>query len=121
MKKNFRIEIEERAKIEISEAYDWYENQQVGLGVTFIEALQNAFKTIQKSPNGYTKYRYHRQFHYLVFLMLFYMKLLKKRCMSMPFFIQEETRWIKLGDEYYLENDFRFLSYGDRSLLWWKE
>ena len=41
--------------------------------------------------------------------------------MSMPFFIQEETRWIKLGDEYYLENDFRFLSYGDGSLLWWKE
>jgi hypothetical protein len=37
--------------------------------------------------------------------------------MSMPFFIQEETRWIKLGDEYSLENDFRFLSYGDGSLL----
>ena len=53
MKKEFRIEIEERAKIEISEAYDWYENQQVGLGVTFIEALQNAFKTILKTPNGY--------------------------------------------------------------------
>jgi plasmid stabilization system protein ParE len=62
MKKNFRIEIEERAKIEISEAFDWCENQQSGLGVTFIEALQGAFITIQKSPNGYTKYRYHRQF-----------------------------------------------------------
>ena len=62
MKKEFRIEIEERAKIEISEAFDWYENQQSGLGVTFIEALQSAFKTILKSPNGYTKYRYHRQF-----------------------------------------------------------
>jgi plasmid stabilization system protein ParE len=67
MKKEFRIEIEERAKIEISEAFEWYENQQVGLGVTFIEALQNAFKTIQKSPNGYTKYRYHRQFPLSVF------------------------------------------------------
>ena len=62
MKKEFRIEIEERAKIEISEAFDWYENQQSGLGVIFIEAIQSAFKTIQKSPNGYTKYRYHRQF-----------------------------------------------------------
>jgi hypothetical protein len=62
MKKDFRIEIEERAKIEISEAFDWYEKQQLGLGVTFIEALQSAFITIQKSPNGYTKYRYHRQF-----------------------------------------------------------
>ena len=38
--------------------------------------------------------------------------------MSMPFFIQEETRWIKLDDDYALENDFRFLSYGDGSLLW---
>ncbi len=62
MKKELRIEIEERAKIEISEAFEWYENQQVGLGVTFIETLQSAFKTIQKSPNGYTMSRYHRQF-----------------------------------------------------------
>ena len=29
MNKNFRIEIEERAKIEISEAFDWYENQHI--------------------------------------------------------------------------------------------
>ncbi len=62
MKKNFKIEIEERAKIEISEAFDWYDNQQSGLGLIFLEAIQNAFITIQKSPNGYTKYRYHRQY-----------------------------------------------------------
>ena len=60
MKKNFIIEIEERAKIEISEALDWYENEQSGLGVTFIEALQSAFKTIQKSPNGYFKLKKRR-------------------------------------------------------------
>jgi hypothetical protein len=60
MKKEFRIEIEERAKIEISEAFEWYENQQVGLGVTFVEALQSAFKTIQKSPNGYFKLKKRR-------------------------------------------------------------
>jgi hypothetical protein len=62
MKKNFKIEIEKRAKIEISEAFDWYDNQQSGLGLIFLEAIQNAFITIQKSPNGYTKYRYHRQY-----------------------------------------------------------
>lgn len=48
MKKELRIEIEESAKIEISNAFDWYENQQTGLGATFVEALQSAFKTIQK-------------------------------------------------------------------------
>ena len=60
MKKNFKIEIEERAKIEISDAFDWYESQQSGLGLVFLEAIQSAFVIIQKSPNGYTKYRYHR-------------------------------------------------------------
>jgi len=62
MKKNFKIEIEERAKIEISDAFDWYENQKSGLGLVFLEVIQGAFVTIQKSPNGYTKYRYHRQY-----------------------------------------------------------
>jgi hypothetical protein len=62
MKKNFKIEIEERAKIEISDAFDWYESQQSGLGLVFLEAIQSAFVIIQKSPNGYTKYRYHRQY-----------------------------------------------------------
>lgn len=62
MKKNFKIEIEERAKIEISDAFDWYESQQSSLGLVFLEAIQSAFVIIQKSPNGYTKYRYHRQY-----------------------------------------------------------
>ena len=37
MKKNFKIEIEERAKIEISDAFDWYDNQQSGLGLIFLK------------------------------------------------------------------------------------
>ena len=36
MKKYFKIEIEERAKIEISDAFDWYDNQQLGLGLIFL-------------------------------------------------------------------------------------
>ncbi len=62
MKKKFNIQIEDRAKIEIADAFDWYEEQKIGLGETFIKAFQKAVDSIQKSPDGYTQIRYHRQF-----------------------------------------------------------
>ena len=40
MKKYFKIEIEEMAKIEISDAFDWYDNQQSGLGLIFFKPFK---------------------------------------------------------------------------------
>ncbi len=62
MKKKFNVQIEDRAKIEIADAFDWYENQKTGLGETFLIAFQKAVDSIQKSPQAYTQIKYHRQF-----------------------------------------------------------
>jgi plasmid stabilization system protein ParE len=62
MKKKFNVQIEYSAKIEIANAYDWYEDQEEGLGESFIKAFQKAIESIQKAPNGYTQVGYHRQF-----------------------------------------------------------
>lgn len=60
-KKVFNIFIEDRAKIEIADAYDWYEEQKEGLGDDFLNAFQNSLKTIQKAPNAYPLLKFHRQ------------------------------------------------------------
>ena len=62
MGRKFIIQIEDRAKIEIADAYDWYEEQNEGLGESFLKAFQKALIAIQKSPNGYREVYYHRQF-----------------------------------------------------------
>ncbi|WP_051568556.1 hypothetical protein [Crocinitomix catalasitica] len=63
MKKSLDIQIEEKAIIEIKEAYLWYENQNKGLGKIFEAALDEAFKTISHSVNGFTKFgKHHNQF-----------------------------------------------------------
>lgn len=62
MKKRVNLLIEESASTEIHNAYNWYENQSAGLGKKFITALDRAFKTIQKTPNGYEQIDRHRQY-----------------------------------------------------------
>ncbi|MCB0477423.1 MAG: type II toxin-antitoxin system RelE/ParE family toxin [Crocinitomicaceae bacterium] len=56
-----QIQIEEIAIKEIQDAFEWYEMQSKGLGNKFRIALQDSFDQIQKSPNGFKKYRFHRQ------------------------------------------------------------
>lgn len=48
MKKQFNIQIEENAKIEIANAYEWYETQKEGLGEIFFFEIQKAINAIQK-------------------------------------------------------------------------
>lgn len=62
MKKQFNIQIEENAKIEIANAYEWYETQKEGLGEIFFFEIQKAINAIQKAPNGYQQINHHRQF-----------------------------------------------------------
>ena len=53
MKKQFNVLIEENAKIEIANAFDWYELQKEGLGEIFLLEIQRAINSIQKAPKGY--------------------------------------------------------------------
>ena len=62
MTRKFNIQIEERAKLEIAETFEWYEIQKNGLGEDFLNSLDKAFKAIKKAPKGYTQIKNHRQF-----------------------------------------------------------
>lgn len=61
MKKSFTIEIGDRAKIEIADAYDWYERQKTGLGEKFFKAFEKTLDSIKKTPEGFEEMIYHRQ------------------------------------------------------------
>jgi len=37
------------------EAWEWYEEQQVGLGERFLQELEGSFKRIEKWPTSYAK------------------------------------------------------------------
>lgn len=52
----YNIEIRPLATIEILEAYDWYESQQVGLGTEFLDELESVQKTIQLNPLTFSYY-----------------------------------------------------------------
>ena len=62
MKQNLDIQVEQKALIEIDDAYIWYEEQSNGLGERFKVEVDTAFQTILNSPNGYEKFGKHRQF-----------------------------------------------------------
>lgn len=72
MKKKFDIQIEDRAKIEIADAYEWYDAQRNGLGETILTAFENALQSKQNSPNGFLSLKHHRQFVRKSFPLLFY-------------------------------------------------
>lgn len=63
MKKRLTLLIEEQARLDIYNAYEWYEDKLTGLGEEFKEILDASFEMLLISPNGYEKFgRHHRQF-----------------------------------------------------------
>lgn len=46
----YRLEITEEAKFEIEEAFHYYESKQLGLGVYFLENLNERFLSISNAP-----------------------------------------------------------------------
>jgi plasmid stabilization system protein ParE len=55
MRRNHILEIKHEAVFEIEDAYQYYEEQQAGLGDIFQKSLEKTFKTIIKTPYGFTK------------------------------------------------------------------
>lgn len=53
---DFNIEIRPLAASDIFEAYDWYESQQVGLGVRFLDALADFYQRLQLHPLSFSYY-----------------------------------------------------------------
>lgn len=49
----YRLEIQEEALSEISNAYDWYEDQRIGLGTEFIDEIEDCLSSITEYPERY--------------------------------------------------------------------
>jgi plasmid stabilization system protein ParE len=52
----FKLEIRPLATMEILEAYDWYELQKEGLGLEFLNELENFYKSLYSNPKTYSYY-----------------------------------------------------------------
>lgn len=58
-----KLEIKEEATLEIEDAFLYYEEQRSELGDQFLEQLERALKSIQRSPHGYASIHHrYRQF-----------------------------------------------------------
>ncbi len=52
------LRVRRLAKIEIDEAFDWYESKEPGVGVAFLDDINASLKQIQQNPFLYvTTYR----------------------------------------------------------------
>jgi toxin ParE1/3/4 len=52
----YNLEIRPLATLEILEAYEWYEQQQEGLGYRFLDSLEEFFFTLQNNPATFSYY-----------------------------------------------------------------
>ncbi|MBK7309625.1 MAG: type II toxin-antitoxin system RelE/ParE family toxin [Sphingobacteriaceae bacterium] len=53
--------IKEPVNIEITEAFEYYEKTQIGLGIKLLEAIDEALKSIKLNPVGFQiKYKVYR-------------------------------------------------------------
>ena len=61
------IKIKEQANTEVSNAYNYYESKQIGLGEYFLSDFSNTINAIKLSPNGFVKFHQYRQVRFSVF------------------------------------------------------
>ncbi len=47
---NYTLLFHQYARLELQEAYDWYEQQRQGLGLEFLEAIDEVVQRILKNP-----------------------------------------------------------------------
>ena len=52
----YKIRIEERAILDIQQGFDYYEDQQAGLGIRFNQSVFHSFDTLQKNPFYQVRY-----------------------------------------------------------------
>ena len=67
MRKELIIKIKEQANTEVSNAYNYYESKQIGLGEYFLSDFSNTINAIKLSPNGFVKFHQYRQVRFSVF------------------------------------------------------
>ena len=71
--KKYRFEAESVVEFDVEAAFEWYEAEEPGLGLQFLQQLRSAYQRIQEHPDSYQELRsgirrvLTRQFPYAVF------------------------------------------------------
>ena len=52
----YKLEIRHLATMEVLEAFDWYESQREGLGIEFLNELENLNNSILRNPTNFSYY-----------------------------------------------------------------
>jgi plasmid stabilization system protein ParE len=71
--KQYRFEAEAAVEFDVESAFDWYESEEAGLGLEFLEQLRAAYLRMLENPFGYQELRsgirraLTRQFPYAVY------------------------------------------------------
>ncbi len=50
---SFTVSLQPKALEQIEDAYNWYEDQKIGLGDDFFKAIESAIKKIEQTPRFY--------------------------------------------------------------------
>jgi toxin ParE1/3/4 len=50
---SFQVLVETSAKLDLKAAFEWYEDQQIGLGIEFLNSSENEFKILEENPEIY--------------------------------------------------------------------
>jgi|SRR5579863_240360 len=53
----YKIEVLPRARRELMEAWDWYDDRWTGLGDRFVQEIERKLKQIEKTPERYAERR----------------------------------------------------------------
>ena len=53
---HYKIKIRPLATMEIIDAFDWYEEQRIGLGVEFLDELERFYESLCQNPHTYSYY-----------------------------------------------------------------
>lgn len=51
---SFRLIIQDKAILEIKDAFEWYEKQNEGLGFEFINEIESCYLSLSKHPERYS-------------------------------------------------------------------
>jgi glycosyltransferase involved in cell wall biosynthesis len=88
----YRIEAEPSIEADVEASFDWYEDEQIGLGFEFLDQLRAAYLRILDGPFKYVELRsgirraLTKRFH-----MQFTFQSKGRLLWSLPFFIPQET------------------------------
>ena len=55
--KQYSLEADAAVEFDVESAFDWYETEEPGLGIDFLEQLRTAYRRILENPLGYQDVR----------------------------------------------------------------